>query len=143
MKLHKNFLLGVGMHIETKYRMEKTEYGNKDLVAYEDRKYYPQMIVDKNEMIVCDVAEINNFLELLGAFVANQLDTDRVYGVSYEDGLGGFLGKVVRKDGKNYLRVEVIDSDIYYLEKYDCRVITANAKQILSKCTLQEFLPIY
>jgi len=142
MKLHKDFFLSIGVHTEIKYRTEKTKYG-KELVAYEDNKYYPKMIVDKDEMIVCSADEINEFLELLGAFVANQLDTDKTYGFSYKDGSGGFFSKVVRKSGKSYLRVEVVNSNTYYLEKYDCRVINANAKQILSKCTLQEFLPIY
>lgn len=140
MKLNDSFFLSVGIYTEVKYRMEKTRYG-KELVAYEENKFYPDMIMDKNHNILCFAKEINEFLELLGAFVANQLDAEKEYGFRYEKG-GGFLGKVVRKDGKHYLRLKASSTDIYYLEKYDCRVINANAKQILSKCTLKEFLPI-
>ena len=137
-KLHNNFFIKIGVYTEIKYRMEKIKH-SKELVAYKDNKYYPDMIIDKNENIVCHAKEINEFLELLGAFVANQLDTEKTYGFSYKND-GGFYGKVVRKNRKSYLKIEIIDSALYYLEKYDCRVINANARQILSKCTLSEFL---
>jgi len=137
MKLHDNFFLNLGIHTETRYRTVKNR-NNRELESYEEYKYYPEEIIDKDEEIVCYAGEINEFLELLGAFVANQLNSDKTYGFSYKNG-GGFYGKVVRKDKIHYLAITITDKT-YYLEKYDCRVIIANAKQILSKCTLREFL---
>jgi len=141
MKLHDNFFLKLGVHQETKFRIAKNQYGSKNLEEYKDYKYYPLSIIDKNENIVCYAKELNEFLELLGAFVSNQLNPEKVYGFRYKES-GGFYGKVVRKDKIHYLKIEVEDNS-YYLEKYDCRVIIANAKQILSKCTFQEFLPYF
>ena len=138
MKLHDNFFLKLGTHIETKYRTIKDKYGHKQLESYEEHKYYPREIIDKNENVVCYANELNEFLELLGSFVSNQLNPDKTYGFSYKTG-GGFYGKVARKDNIHYLAI-TIDEQTYYLEKYDCRVIIANAKQILSKCTLEKFL---
>jgi len=138
MKLHDNFSINLGTHIEIKYRTTKDKYGHKQLSGYEEYKYYPQEIIDENENVVCYADEINEFLELLASFVSNQLNPDKTYGFSYKT-KGGFYGKVVRKDKIHYLAI-TISEQTYYLEKYDCRIIIANAKQILSKCTLEKFL---
>jgi len=47
---------------------------------------------------------------------------------------------VVRKNDFTYLELKIAGKESYILEKYDCRVIIAHSKQILSKCTLKEFV---
>jgi len=140
LKLHDNFLLKLGEHIETKYRTIKTDYGSgRDLEEYEEKKFYPIAIYTKTGNLVCYASEINEFLELLGAFISNQLNTQKVYGFSYKNG-GGFYGQIVKRKDSICLAVKADEKESFILEKYDCRVIIANAKQILSKCTLREFL---
>jgi len=65
----------------------------------------------------------------------------KVYGFSYKNG-GGFYGKIVKRKNSICLAVKIDEKESFILEKYDCRIIIANAKQILSKCTLKEFFNI-
>jgi hypothetical protein len=141
MKIHNNFYIGIEKHLETRRRTVK----NKKLEEYYDKKFYPIAIVTKNNNLVCYAKEINEFLELLGSFISNQLQPKKYYGFSYKDE-GGGKGKLIIKEIKDtnktfpYLGLKIDNKEDYLLEKYDCRIIIANAKQILSKCTLQEFI---
>lgn len=49
------------------------------------------------------------------------------------------LNGLKRKDSI-CLSVKIDEKENFILEKYDCKVIMANAKQILNKCTLREFI---
>jgi hypothetical protein len=69
MKIHNNFYIGIEKHLETRWRTVK----NKELEEYYDKKFYPIAIVTKNNNLVCYAKEINEFLELLGSFISNQL----------------------------------------------------------------------
>ena len=140
MKLHDNFYIKLGEHIETRWRTIKKEYGGKDLEEYEDKKFYPIAIYTKNNNLVCYTNEINEFLELLGAFISNQLNTQKTYGFNYKNNTGGFYGKIIKKQNFIYLGIKIANIENYILEKYDCRVVIANAKQILNKCSIKEFL---
>ncbi len=137
LKLHDNFLIEIGEHIEIRWRTVKKNY-SKELEKYEEKKFYPIAIYTKTSNLICYASEINEFLELLGAFVANQLNTQKDYGFIYKGG-GGFKANIKTKDKIKYLHLQ-IGQEEFFLEKYDCRVIIANAKQILSKCTLKEFI---
>jgi len=139
MKLHDNFFIELGEHTEERWRTIQDDFGHKKLKKYEEKKFYPIAIVTKNNNLVCYAEEINEFLELLGAFISNQLNSQKTYGFSYKDG-GGFYGKIVRKNDFIYLGIKIDQKENYILEKYDCRIIIANTKQILGKCTLREFL---
>ena len=138
MKLNNNFYIQLNEYTETRWRTIKNNYGHRELEEYEDKKFYPKVILTKNGSVVCKADEMNNFLELLGAFVANQLNPQKEYKLSYTDN-SGFIGKIIRKKDFTYLALKIAKEN-YLLEKYDCRVIIANAKQILSKCTLYEFI---
>jgi len=139
MKLHNNFFIELGEYIETRWRTIKNKYGHKELEAYEEKKFYPIAIYTKAGSLVCYANEINEFLELLGSFTANQLNSNKKYGFSYKNG-GGFYGKVVRKNDFIYLGLKIAEKENYLIEKYDCRIIIANAKQILTKCALEKFI---
>jgi hypothetical protein len=144
LKLHDNFFIELGEHIETKWRTTRNEYGHKELEPYEEKKFYPIAIHTKAGSLVCFANEINEFLELLGAFISNQLNIGKHYGFKYKNG-GGFYGKVVFKEKTadkkiSYLGLQIAEKENYILEKYDCRVIIANAKQILSKCILKDLI---
>ena len=139
LKLHDNFFIELGKHTETKWKTIQNDYGHRELEKYEEKKFYPIAIYTKSGNLVCYASEINEFLELLGAFISNQLNPQKVYGFSYQNG-GGFLGKVVKRKDNVCIAIKVDEKENFILEKYDCRVIMANAKQILSKCTLEEFI---
>ncbi len=139
LKLHDNFFIDIEKHIETRWRTIKNKYDQRELEEYEEKKFYPIAIYTKSGNLVCYTSEINEFLELLGAFISNQLNPQKVYGFSYQNG-GGFLGKVVKRKDNVCIAIKVDEKENFILEKYDCRVIMANAKQILSKCTLEEFI---
>jgi len=138
LKLHDNFFIEIGEHIEIRWRTVKKNY-SKELEEYEEKKFYPIAIHTKSGNLVCYANEINEFLELLGAFIANQLNSQKVYGFSYKNG-GGFYGKIVKRKEVICLAIKVDEKENFILEKYDCRIIIANAKQILAKCTLKEFI---
>lgn len=135
LKLYDDFFIEVGEHIEKRWRTGK----NRKLKAYEEKKFYPIAIYTKTGNLVCYASEINEFLELLGAFISNQLNSQKVYGFSYKNS-GGFYGKIVKRKDSVCLAIKIDEKENFIFEKYDCRVIIANAKQILSKCTLWEFL---
>jgi len=84
--------------------------------------------------------QIYNFVELLSAFVSNQLHVDKEYQLDYKgvkSSKGGYIAKMVSKQKQHFLRIEVDDKK-YYFEKYECRVITKIISKILSKCTFSE-----
>jgi hypothetical protein len=84
--------------------------------------------------------QIYNFVELLSAFISNQLQVNKEYKLIYRDlkeSQGGYAAKVVSKDEVHYLRV-IIGKKEYYFEKYECRIITRILNKILSKCTFSE-----
>jgi len=84
--------------------------------------------------------QIYNFVELLSAFVSNQLHTDKEYQLDYKGirgSKGGYIAKIVTQDNQHFLRLEV-DEKKYYFEKYECRIITKVINKILSKCTFSE-----
>ena len=139
-KIHDDFFIDIGEHIEKRYRTIKVDYGSgRELKEYKERKFYPTKIYTKSGNLVCYANEINEFLELLGAFISNQLNSQKLYGFSYEDS-GGFYGKIVKRENTICLAIKVSEKENFILEKYDCRVIIANTKQILAKCTLEEFI---
>ena len=138
LKLHDNFFIEIGEHTETRWRTIKNKYGHRELEEYEEKKFYPIAIYTKSDNLVCYASEINEFLELLGAFIANQLNPQKIYGFSYKN-KGGFYGKIVKRKNSICLSVKINEKENFILEKYDCKVIMANAKQILNKCTLREF----
>jgi len=139
LKLNDDFFIEIGEHTETRWRTIKNKYGHRELEEYEEKKFYPIAIYTKSDNLVCYASEINEFLELLGAFISNQLNSQKVYGFSYKNG-GGFYGKIVKRKDSICLAVKINKKESFILEKYDCRIIIANAKQILSKCTLEEFI---
>ena len=139
LKLHDNFFIEIETHTETRWRTIQNKYGHRELEKYEEKKFYPIAIYTKTGNLVCYASEINEFLELLGAFIANQLNSQKVYGFSYKNG-GGFYGKIVKRKDSICLALKVNEKENFILEKYDCRVIIANARQILSKCGLKEFI---
>ncbi len=138
MKLNDDFYIEIGIHTENRWRTIKDEYRRKDIEEYEVKKFYPIAIWTKSNELVCN-ADMYEFLELLGAFVSNQLNPQKEYKFTYEDG-GGFIGRVVKRKNTICLAIKVSNEENFILEKYDCRVIIANAKQILSKCTLKDFI---
>jgi hypothetical protein len=138
-KLNNNFYLEIEEYAEDRWRIIKNRYEQKDLEKYKDKKFSPKAIYTKNGNLVCYAEEINEFLELLGAFVSNQLNSQKVYGFSYTNG-GGFYGQIVKRKDTVCLSLKVDKKENHILEKYDCRVIIANAKYALTKCTLQEFI---
>jgi len=139
LKLHNDFFIEIEEHIETRWRTIKNKHGHKKLEEYEEKKFYPTAIYTKTGNLVCYASEINEFLELLGAFISNQLNSQKTYGFFYKNG-GGFYGQIVKRKDSICLAIKVNEKENFILEKYDCRVIIANTKQILSKCTLREFL---
>lgn len=89
---------------------------------------------------VTDGTQIYSFVELLSAFVSNQLHTDKEYELDYKEvrkSKGGYTAKIVSQQDQHFLRVTV-DEKKYFLEKYECRVITKILNKILSKCTFSE-----
>jgi hypothetical protein len=138
-KLNDNFYLEIVEHAEDRWRIIKNRYEQKDLEKYEDKKFSPKAIYTKNGSLVCYAEEMNEFLELLGAFISNQLNSQKVYGFSYKDG-GGFYGQIVKRKNTVCLALKIDKKENFILEKYDCRVIIANAKYTLAKCTLEEFI---
>jgi len=137
MKLHYDFFIEIETYTETRWRTVKKNY-SRELEEYEEKKFYPTAIYTKMSNLVCYSSEINHFLEILGTFISNQLNTQKNYGFSYKNG-GGFIANIRTKNKIKYLHLQ-IEEEEFFLEKYDCRVIVANTKQILSKCTLREFL---
>ncbi len=84
--------------------------------------------------------QIYNFVELLSAFVSNQLHTDKEYQLDYKDAReskGGYTAKIVSQQDQHFLRVIVNDKK-YFFEKYECRIVTKILNKILSKCTFNE-----
>ena len=86
-----------------------------------------------------DGTQIYSFVELLSAFVSNQLRTDIEYQIDYKGirSTGGYKAKMVSRKNQYFLRIEVEDKK-YYFEKYECRVITNIINRVLSKCTFTE-----
>ena len=138
MKLNDDFYIEIGIHTENRWRTIKDEYRRKDIEEYEVKKFYPIAIWTKSNEL-CNANDMYEFLEFLGAFVSNQLNPQKEYKFTYEDG-GGFIGRVVKRKNTICLAIKVSNEENFILEKYDCRVIIANAKQILSKCTLKDFI---
>ena len=139
LELNDDFYIEIGIHTENRWRTIKDEYRRKNLEEYEANTFYPIAIWTQKNNLVCNNAkDINKFLELLGAFVSNQLNAEKEYKVTYED--GGFIGRIVKRKNTICLAIKVNNEENFILEKYDCRVIVANAKQILSKCTLKDFI---
>jgi hypothetical protein len=84
--------------------------------------------------------QIYNFVELLSAFVSNQLFIDKEYQLDYRGirgSNGGYISKIVTQDKHHYLKV-IVDEKKYYFEKYECKIITRILNKILSKCTFRE-----
>lgn len=84
--------------------------------------------------------QIYSFVELLSAFVSNQLHTNKEYELDYKGARGtkgGYIAKMVSQQNQHFLRVEV-DEKEYFFEKYECRIITKIINKILSKCTFTE-----
>jgi len=98
-------------------------------------------ILKAGEINLTHENQIFHFIELLGAFVGNQLDTNEIYSLLYKglaDHKGGCRANIVSKNKQKYLRLTV-DTKEYFLSKYECRIIVTLLKKILSKCTLPEF----
>ena len=83
-----------------------------------DLKYKDQSLTETNFAI---------FIELLNAFISNQLDHKKVYELPF------FRAKVAFKDKFAYLEITVENEKIY-LEKYECRIITSKFNKLYSKC---------
>ena len=81
--------------------------------------------------------QVYSFVELLSAFISNQLLVNKKYKLKYKESKGGYTAKIVSRDEVHYLRV-VVGRKEYYFEKYECRVITKILNKILSKCTFTE-----
>ena len=139
LELNDDFYIEIGIHTENRWRTIKDNFDRKDLEEYETDTFYPIAIWTKSDNLVCNAKDINKFLELLGAFVGNQLNSEKEYKVMYEDG-SGFSGRVVKRKNTICLAIKVANEENFILEKYDCRVIVAKAKQVLSKCTLKDFI---
>lgn len=77
--------------------------------------------------------EIYNFIELLNAYISNQLHIGKTYKNR------GYSLKLVTKKKVVFLLFEFAQKK-YYLEKYDARVISKKINKILSRCILKEFL---
>ncbi len=89
---------------------------------------------------ITDGTQIYNFVELLSAFISNQLFVDKEYKLKYKDlneSKGGYTAKIVSQQDQHFLRVIVNDKK-YFFEKYECRIITKILNKILSKCTFNE-----
>lgn len=132
-RLNDDFFLELEEIRETRYRMTK----NRQQEEYEHIEYFPKYIFLKkndDELIVVFRNEINDFLELLSSFVSNFLNSKKTYKVLYKSGKG-FKANIKQKDRLKYLCLEIENKKLY-LEKYDCKVIYANAKQFLNKCNI-------
>ena len=136
MKLNDDFYIEIGIHTENRWRTIKDSFDRKDLEEYEVKKFYPIAIWTKSNELVCN-ADMYEFLELLGAFVSNQLNPQKEYKFTYED--GGFSGRVSKRKDIMCLVIKVNEEN-FILEKFECRVIVTKIKQILSKCTLKDFI---
>ena len=67
------------------------------------------------------------FIELLNAFISNQLDHKKIYELPF------FRAKVVFKNKFAYLAI-AIGNETIYLEKYECRIIVNKFNKLYSKC---------
>jgi len=81
--------------------------------------------------------QIYSFVELLGAFISNQLHTDKEYQLDFKGSKGGYIAKIVSQQNQHFLRVMVGEKK-YHFEKYECRIINRIINKILSKCTFSE-----
>ncbi|MGK0255688.1 MAG: hypothetical protein ACI81I_000294 [Arcobacteraceae bacterium] len=119
----------------------------KDIIAEigrpnRDSNSFVFLILRVSNINVAHESQIYNFVELLSAFVSNQLHSNKEYQLDYKGisgSKGGYVAKIVSQQNQKFLQV-VVDNKKYYFEKYECRIITKILNKILSKCTFMELV---
>jgi len=96
-----------------------------ELVRESKRTYFGTDLKYKDKSLT--ETDFAIFIELLNAFISNQLDHKKVYELPF------FRAKVVFKDKFAYLAIAVENEKIY-LEKYECRIIVNKFNKLYSKC---------
>jgi len=106
---------------------------NSTLFVFETLKLENVAITHQNQ--------IYSFVELLSAFISNQLHINQEYELLFDASKGstssGYSAKIVSKKNQYFLQL-TINEKKYYYEKYECRVISKIINRILSKCTFEE-----
>ncbi len=117
---------------------------NAEILPTPGNSKYSTLFVFKSlkvgDINIAHETQIYSFVELLGAFVSNQLHSDKEYELDYKGVRGskdGYIAKMSSRQNKYFLRIGVGDKK-YYFEKYECRVIARVINSILSKCTFSE-----
>ena len=112
-------------YIETNKRREFTVFDRLKLLETEDNKYYT---------VIADLFDFIDLIEILKAFAANKLDTEKIYNINNK-----FTAKVAQKDKKTSLSLHFENySYKLYLDKFECSSLAAKFSKILSRCEAWE-----
>jgi len=112
------------------------------------KKFIKKVIVTRKNNFVVSANDFASFSELLDCFVNNKLNVNKKYAFVLED-FGGFRGEITQKDDEKYLLISIISKreegkffikEEIYLDKYNCKIILNNLRDITSKCIREEFV---
>ena len=108
-------------YIEVNKTREFTVFDGLNLLEKKDDKYY---------RVISDLFDFIDLIEILKAFAANKLDTEKIYNINNK-----FTAKVAQKDKKTSLSLHFKNySYKLYLDKFECSSLAAKFSKILSKC---------
>lgn len=99
-------------NIIEKYCFDSIQTSSGKLVAYEDL--------------------IHEFIELLVSFVGTYLNTNEIYVFTGKNGSG--FKAAITTQMKNISLNIIVEDERYFLDKYQCRVISSKLTKIYSKC---------
>ena len=83
---------------------------------------------------VADDMDIYSFVELMSAFISNQLQIEHEYTSGTK---GGYVAKIATQKNQYSLRI-IVGEKTYFYDKHQCRVIARIINRIISKCTFRE-----
>lgn len=144
--LWEDIFILVDVTTDTKKRIEPVEISNdgtraKTVIIKADIRYSYSInsIVHANDNVLVDGENIFEFIELLNAYVSSQLEY-----IDYKitNARGGLLAKLISEklfdeSGHQHKTISLLlqaNEKIYYLKKYDCRIIVSKFNKINSRC---------
>lgn len=134
--LNKDFYAVIEKIFSSKKRtVPQTMKGDKVIYSIDDEihiSYVFHSVQTISGQIVLLETLIHEFVELLHSFVGSQLTMNKTYSIADEQG-NGFKASVKSENHIINLKVDV-DDEVFYLDKYQCRVISSKLSKIYSKC---------
>lgn len=134
--LSNNFFAVIGKNYSLKNKtIPQTMKGDKVIysIAEEVHISYTFHSIETSAGVIVGYEYIlHEFIELLHSFVGNQLTTNMIYTITDKQGIG-FKASIKSENHSINLKIDV-SNESYYLDKFQCRVISSKLSKIYSKC---------